>query len=139
MIFQLKEADKKVVKDPKAVAELLQRLLGLEDEIDQDKEHFYCIHLDTRSRIKLIEVVSIGIVNASLVHPREIFRRAIIAGATNILVAHNHPSGQSEPSDADLEITKKLRQAGEIIGIHLLDHLIFTPNRYSSLRESSFL
>src|SRR5215212_7426415 len=117
MILELQEADKKVVNQPKQLAELLQRLLRLEDIIDQEKEHFYCIHLDTRSRIKLIEVVSIGIVNASLVHPREIFRRAIIAGATRILVAHNHPSGQADPSDADLEITKKLRQAGEIIGI----------------------
>ena len=93
MVLQLNEADKKVINDPQELAEILQRLLHLEDKIDQEKEHFYCVHLDTRSRIKVIEVVSIGIVNASLVHPREIFRRAITEGATKILVAHNHPSG----------------------------------------------
>src|SRR5687767_2937659 len=139
MIMPLQEADKKVVTSPQDIAEILQRLLRLEDNIDQDKEHFYCIHLDTRSRIKLIEVVSIGIVNASLAHPREIFRRAIIAGATSILIAHNHPSENADPSDADLEITKKLQKAGDIIGIPLLDHVIFTPNHYSSFKERSFM
>jgi DNA repair protein RadC len=139
MILQLQETDKKVVTSPQDIAEILQRLLRLEDNIDQDKEHFYCIHLDTRSRIKLIEVVSIGIVNASLVHPREIFRRAILAGATSILIAHNHPSQNADPSDADLEITKKLQKAGDIIGIPLLDHVIFTLNHYSSFKERSFM
>jgi DNA repair protein RadC len=134
MVLKLNEADKKVVRDSKEVAEILQRLLCLEDEIDQEKEHFYAIHLDTRSRIKMIEVVSIGIVNASIVHPREIFRRAIIEGAFSIVIAHNHPSGAVEPSDADIQITEKLKKAGEIIGIRVVDHIIFTHNSYQSLK-----
>jgi DNA repair protein RadC len=139
MVLKLNEEDKKVVSDPKDIAGVLQKLLKLEDEIDQDKEHFYCIHLDTRSRIKMIEVVSIGIINASIAHPREIFRRAITEGATTILVAHNHPSGSCEPSDADIEVTKKLCQAGEIIGITLVDHIIFTSGNYCSLKASLFI
>ncbi len=84
-------------------------------------------------------MVSIGIVNASLAHPREIFRWAIIAGATSILIAHNHPSQNADASDADLDITKKLQQAGDIIGIPLLDHVIFTLNHYCSFKERSFM
>lgn len=139
MVLKLNEDDKKIVHTPKDVVDILQRVLSLEDEVDQDKEHVYSVHLDTRSRIKLIEVVSVGIVNASLIHPREVFRRAILEGATNILIAHNHPSGNAQPSDADLEITKKLEKAGEVIGITLLDHIIFTSNDYSSAKQSSIL
>lgn len=139
MVLKLKEQDKQIISKPDDVADILRRLLRLEDQLDQDKEHFYCIHLDTRNRIKLIELVSLGILNASLVHPREVFRRAILEGAAKILIAHNHPSGQVEPSNADLEITKKLRQAGEILGIPVIDHLIFTQHSHSSLRTSALL
>ncbi len=139
MVLQLKEQDKQIISKPEDVAELLRRLLCLEDQLDQDKEHFYCIHLDTRNRIKLIELVSLGILNAALVHPREVFRRAVLEGAAKLLIAHNHPSGQVEPSDADLEITKKLRQAGDILGIPLVDHLIFTQTHHNSLCASTFL
>jgi len=139
MVLTLKEQDKKIINQPEDVAKILRRLLQLEDKFDQEKEHFYCIHLDTRNRIKLIELVSLGILNASLVHPREVFRRAILEGAAKILIAHNHPSGQVEPSDADLEITKKLRQAGDILGIPLVDHLIFTQTYTNSLSVSAFV
>ena len=76
-----------------AVAQVFYDLLLLEDKIDQGKEHFYVMHLDTRSRINMVELVSLGTLTASLVHPRETFRRAVLQGSASIIVAHNHPSG----------------------------------------------
>src|SRR5215211_6974540 len=106
------------------VAKVFLDLLLLEDEIDQEKEHFYVMHLDTRSRINLVELVNIGTLTSSLVHPRETFRRAIIQGSASIIVAHNHPSGEVDPSEEDTKVTKVLFEAGQLLGIKLLDHLI---------------
>jgi DNA repair protein RadC len=108
------------------IAKVFQDLLRLEDGIDQEKEHFYVMHLDTKSRVKMVELVSMGSINASVVHPRETFRRAVIAGATSILAAHNHPSGEVEPSSEDTKVTKVLFEAGRILGIPLQDHIIFS-------------
>jgi DNA repair protein RadC len=88
------------------VAKVFLDLFALEDKIDQDKEHFYVMHLDVQSRITLVELVSLGTLNASLVHPRETFRRAVMQGSASIIVAHNHPSGEVEPSDEDTKTTK---------------------------------
>src|SRR5918993_166434 len=101
----------------KDVAKVFLDLLALEDKIDQDKEHFYVMHLDIRSRVKMVELVSLGTLTSSLVHPRETFRRAVIAGSASILVAHNHPSGEVDPSDEDTKVTKLLFEAGNILGI----------------------
>ncbi len=100
------QKSKMKIKDSKDVAKVFLDLLSLEDKIDQDKEHFYVMHLDIKSRVTLVELVSLGTLNASLVHPREIFRRAVIAGSASIIVAHNHPSGEVEPSDKDTKTTK---------------------------------
>jgi DNA repair protein RadC len=108
------------------IAKVFQDLLRLEDGIDQEKEHFYVMHLDTKSRVKMVELVSMGSINASVVHPRETFRRAVIEGATSILAAHNHPSGEVEPSSEDTKVTKVLFEAGRILGIPLQDHIIFS-------------
>jgi DNA repair protein RadC len=108
------------------IAKVFQDLLRLEDAIDQEKEHFYVMHLDTKSRVKMIELVSMGSINASIVHPRETFRRAVAEGAFSILVAHNHPSGEVEPSSEDTKVTKMLFDAGRILGIPLQDHIIFS-------------
>jgi DNA repair protein RadC len=118
------------------VVKVFQDLLSLEDRIDRDKEHFYVCHLNTKSRIKLVEVVSIGTLNCSLVHPRETFRRAVCEGSAAIIVAHNHPSGEVEPSDEDTSVTKLLFEAGNILGIKLLDHVIFTPTQFFSFRDN---
>ena len=98
----------------KDVAKVFLDLLALEDKIDQDKEHFYVMHLDIKSRVTLVELVSLGTLNASLVHPRETFRRAVMQGSASIIVAHNHPSGDVEPSDEDTRITKLLHESGNI-------------------------
>ena len=87
--------------------------------------------------VKLVEVVSIGTLNSSLVHPRETFRRAVCQGSAAIIVAHNHPSGECEPSDEDTKVTKLLFEAGNILGIKLLDHVIFTPDTFFSFKANT--
>jgi DNA repair protein RadC len=124
------------IKEPQDVVKVFLDLLALEDTIDQDKEHFYVMHLDTRSKVKLVELVSLGTLTASLAHPRETFRRAVIHGSANIIVAHNHPSGEVDPSDEDTKTTRKLFDAGEVLGIKLLDHIIFAKGKYFSFKEN---
>jgi DNA repair protein RadC len=113
------------INDPKDVAKLFLDLLDLEDRIDREKEHFYVMHLDTLSQVKMVELVSLGTLTSSLVHPRETFRRAVIQGSASIIVAHNHPSGEVDPLDEDTKVTKLLFEAGNILGIKLEDHIIF--------------
>jgi DNA repair protein RadC len=93
-----------------------------------DREQFICFYLNARNQIIAHHVASIGTANASLVHPREVYKVAILKNAVSVLVAHNHPSGGAEPSEADLELTKRLEDAGKILGIELLDHIIVTPD-----------
>jgi DNA repair protein RadC len=114
------------IRDSRDVARVFQDLFRLEDTIDQDKEHFYVMHVDSRRRINLVELVAIGTLNHTAVHPRETFRRAVIEGSYSILVAHNHPTGEVTPSEADSKTTKRLHEAGELLQIPLLDHIIFT-------------
>jgi DNA repair protein RadC len=118
------------------VAQVFQDLLLLEDAVDRDKEHFYVMHLDIRSRVKMVELVSIGTLTGSFVHPRETFRRAVMQGSASILVGHNHPSGECDPSTEDTNVTKLLHEAGQILGITFLDHLIFTTHSFYSFKEN---
>jgi DNA repair protein RadC len=134
MIY-LKDSKLKV-GSPEEVANVFQDLLNLEDAIDRDKEHFYVMHLDIRSRVKMVKVVSIGTLTSSLVHPRETYRRAIVEGAVSIIIAHNHPSGEADPSDEDTKVTKSMFEAGQILGITMLDHIIFTKGGYFSFRDN---
>jgi DNA repair protein RadC len=114
------------IRDAVDVARVFQDVLRLEDRIDQDKEHFYVMHVNARQRINLVELVAIGTLNHAEVHPRETFRRAIVEGSDSIIVAHNHPSGDVSPSDNDITVTTRLHKAGELLQIPLLDHIIFT-------------
>ena len=100
-----------------------------------EKEVFVVFCLDTRHRIISREIVSIGILNASVIHTREVFRTAIARNACAVVVAHNHPSGSREPSEEDKKITRQLKQAGELLGISLLDHVIVTNDRFYSFSE----
>lgn len=99
------------------------------------KEHFFVLFLDGSHKIISKEVVSVGIATRSIVHPREVFRTAIVKNAIAIIVAHNHPSGNLEPSPDDIEVTERLRKAGEIIGINILDHVIISRQGYISFKE----
>ncbi|HTQ48490.1 MAG TPA: DNA repair protein RadC [Polyangiaceae bacterium] len=103
------------------------------------REHFVVILLNARHEALVVETVSIGSLNASIVHPREVFRPAILASAANIIVAHNHPSGDPEPSEEDLSITRRLAEVGELLGIGLLDHVVIAKRGVTSLRARGAL
>lgn len=106
------------------------------DELqDKKKEHFYVLFLDTKNRIIDEELISVGTLNASLVHPREVFNPAIKASANAIILVHNHPSGDCIPSKEDEEITKKLFDAGDILGINVLDHVVIGKDGYHSIKQ----
>ena len=100
-----------------------------------DKEHFMILHLDSKNRIIKDEVISIGTLNASIIHPREIFKSAIRESANSIILVHNHPSGDSNPSTEDEQVTEKLFQAGELLSIKVLDHVIIGKDNYHSFKE----
>lgn len=99
------------------------------------KEHFLVFYIDTQNNLIERQIVSIGILNASLIHPREIFEHAIKNNASTIIVAHNHPSGSVEPSDEDVLVTKHLAEAGKILGIDLIDHIIVSKDSHRSIKE----
>lgn len=97
------------------------------------REHLYGLYLNTHNRVIHDEVISIGTINSNIVHPREVFRPAIEYGAVAVVLAHNHPSGNSKPSTMDMEITKQLVEAGKIVGINVLDHVIITADKFESV------
>jgi len=100
-----------------------------------DREQFMILHLDTKNRIVKDEIISIGTLNGSIAHPREIFKSAIKESANAIILVHNHPSGDPNPSDEDLEITKRLIDSGELLNIKVLDHVIIGKDNYWSWNE----
>ena len=101
-----------------------------------DREHFWMLALDTKNRLIRHVEVSVGIVDATIVHPREVYKDAIRLSASSIVVVHNHPSGDPQPSRADIRLTRRLSEAGEVVGIALVDHVIVSPSGVSySLRE----
>ena len=102
---------------------------------DLDRESFYCAHLDQKNRVISCEEVSKGTVSASLVHPREVYKAAILSSAASIIVTHNHPSGDPSPSAEDRDIMRRLGNAGRILGIPLLDSVIIGHGRYYSMKD----
>ena len=106
---------------------------------DRKQEHFLSITINGANEVQNVRVVSIGLVDRSPVHPREVFADALADRASGIIVAHNHPSGGLEPSQADRDITRQLQQAGRIMGIELLDHIVFNRNGYHSFLEAGAL
>lgn len=123
-----------MLNSPKLVINYLQEKLKREK-----KEHFIVLYLNARNQLAYEETISIGTLNASLVHPREVFKPAIDYSAVSIIVAHNHPSNNSEPSEDDIEITKRLVEAGDIIGIDIFDHIIIAKNKVFSFKEEKLL
>jgi DNA repair protein RadC len=122
------------ITGPADVFKLLKRRLGR-----REKEHFLVLLLDARSCVLGIETVSVGTVNASLVHPREVFRPAIRENACSLILAHNHPSGDPTPSEDDVAITRRLVAVGETHGIAILDHIVICSRDYASFRERKLL
>ncbi|WP_116191402.1 RadC family protein [Paenibacillus taihuensis] len=99
------------------------------------QEHFVCLFLNTKNQVILKETLSVGTLNATLVHPREVFRAAIKCSSASLICVHNHPSGDPTPSPEDIALTKRLIDAGELVGIDVLDHLVIGDNRFISLKE----
>jgi DNA repair protein RadC len=106
---------------------------------DEAKESFITLHLDGKNRIACMEVVSIGSLNQSIVHPREVFKTALLSSAAAIILIHNHPTGDTTPSQEDITITRRLKEAGDILGIKVLDHIIIGDTGFYSFVESGIL
>ena len=124
---QFEVSERPIIDSPEKAAEQFA------DIRDKKQEYFVCLTLDGANRLIAKRVISIGTLTASLVHPREAFAEAITDRAASIIVAHNHPSGNLEPSIADKEVTERLRQAGEILGIDLLDHILITEKSNATI------
>jgi DNA repair protein RadC len=128
-------AERKKVSTPAIAAAVLQQFLA-----DADREHFVVLLLDTQNQMIGINTVTIGTLDASLVHPREVFKPAIPANAAAVLLAHNHPSGDPTPSAEDRAVTRQLAAAGATLGIEVLDHVILgDAPRYVSLVEAGLM
>lgn len=109
------------------------------DLYNETKEHFVTLHLDGKNRIICKETVSIGSLNQSIVHPREVFKTALLSNAAAILLMHNHPSGDPDPSSEDIAITRRLRESGELLGIRVLDHIIIGDGKFRSFVEAGLM
>ena len=106
---------------------------------DKAKEHFKLVLLNVRNSILDVSTISVGTVSASLVHPREVFKKAIAHGASSVVLAHNHPSGNPEPSEDDVKLTQRLVEAGRLLGIEVLDHIIVTTKEFVSFKERGLM
>ena len=127
---ELTEMPKKKISSPKDFFELFQPIFK-----EEPVEIFIVAWLSSANRIIGFEKVSIGNINSSIVDPRSVFRSAIVSNSASIIVAHNHPSGNNEPSEEDISITKKLVESGKLLGIHVFDHIIFAEDSYTSFVE----
>ena len=121
-ILKIRESSGQNLTSAKEIVELMA------EEAKADRECFWVIHLDTTLKVIEKDLVALGILNAALIHPREVFKKAIINSAANIITIHNHPSGGANPSDEDKNTWRRLNEAGELLQIPVLDNLIITPN-----------
>ena len=122
---------KPAVRSPRDIADLFGERLGR-----LDREHFYAVLLDTKNQVIAAEHVAVGSLDASLVHPREVFKAAVRQSAAAVVLIHNHPSGDPSPSEADVACTARLQQAGRVLGIAVLDHIVIGSPGYVSFREA---
>lgn len=136
MVHESTDSEKVEVSSPEDVwrLDLLQSELA-----NSDREKFLCLHLDQKHAVVSYEVVSVGSLNSSVVHPREVFKAAILANSSSIVLCHNHPSGDPRPSADDICLTQRLVEAGELLGISVVDHVVFGRDDFSSLRAEGYL
>lgn len=119
-----------VISTPEDVVALIKPLV-----VGRDREIFWCACLDTKNRARKVVEVSTGSLNASIVHPRELFKEAVGVSAASVVVCHNHPSGDPTPSGADIQLTRRLVKAGDVLGIEVLDHVVIGGDEHASLRD----
>lgn len=124
----------KRVQSPKDLEEVVRKFIG-----DADREVFLAVNLSSANKINSIHVISIGSLNQSIVHPRECFKAALLCNAQAVVFAHNHPSGEVIPSPEDKQLTTGLKQAGQLLGIKVLDHVIIGDKGYFSFQENNLL
>jgi len=130
----LESDDKPILKTPEDIAGLVQSRLK-----DKKKEYFLAVLLDTRNQLIKVAEISVGSLDTSVVHPREVFKEAISACAASVIFVHNHPSGDTEASEEDIKLTKRLADAGGIVGIDVLDHIIIGGKSHASLKRQGLL
>ena len=133
-IARTQQPEMPVIRSPQDAANLV-----MEDMRYLKQEHFAVLFLNTKNQVIAVETLSIGSLNASIVHPREVFRAAIRRSSASIICVHNHPSGDPTPSREDIQVTERLVEAGRIIGIDVLDHLIIGDQKFASLKEQGLM
>jgi len=114
-------------------------MLMMEELRHEQKEHFKILLLDTKNNVRKVSEISIGSLNSSIVHPREVFKEAVVNVASSIILVHNHPSGECEPSHEDIVLTNRLDECGKIMGIRVLDHIIIGDGIYFSFKEEGLI
>lgn len=129
-----KQSERLAIGSPQDASSYLMETIGLDQQ-----EKLFCLYLNTKNEIIFEKVVFIGSLNASIVHPREVYKEALKWSAASIIVAHNHPSGDPTPSHEDIKVTKRLVEAGLILGIECLDHLVIGDGRFVSLKEKGYM
>lgn len=122
------------IRSPQDAYTLMKEFIG-----DADREHFVVLCLDTKNQPTCIQAVHIGSLNASIVHPREVLKSALLSNSASIIVGHNHPSNVCDPSAEDIQATERLKEACNILGIDLLDHLIICTDTFKSLKETGVI
>jgi DNA repair protein RadC len=127
-----------LIKSPEDVQQIATQSLGPLMR-DYDREHFMVLYLDRKGGLIVQENVSVGGLHSSIVHPREVFKTAVKRSAASIILAHNHPSGDPAPSREDIDITRRLIEAGQIVGIEIIDHVIIGDNRYCSFKDKGLI
>lgn len=133
-INDLSGAERPIIRSPHDAANLMMPRLRFET-----KEQFIVLMLSTKNHVLAMPVISVGTLNASIVHPREVFRQAINFSAAAMILVHNHPSGDPSPSKEDIDLTAQMVEAGKILGINVLDHVIIGDKRYVSLKEKGII
>lgn len=124
------------ITSPNIVYKVMTQLFGMDNKAE---EYMYMIALNTKSRPLGFFEVSHGTVNTTLISPRELFIRAVLVGSTNIIICHNHPSKNADASTEDIKATKRIKEAGELLGINLIDHVIIAGKSYNSLKEKGII
>ncbi|MCD8502700.1 MAG: DNA repair protein RadC [Bacillaceae bacterium] len=133
-IHKLKNEDRIIIRSPQDVANVV-----MEDMRFLTQENFVCLYLNTKNHVIQKKTIFIGSLNASIVHPREVYKEAFRHSAASVICLHNHPSGDPTPSKEDIEVTKRLTECGKLIGIELLDHLIIGDGVFTSLKEKGYI
>lgn len=122
------------ISTPDDVKMMIMELIG-----NNDREHFGIICIDTKNIPTHINIVSVGTLNSSMVHPREVFKAAILSNSASVILFHNHPSGNTSPSKTDVDITERLVEVGRIIGIEVIDHVIVSDEEFMSMKEKNLM